>query len=63
MALMMAWLHSFYHLASLFGLISLYSILKGLDQLYEAIDQFHKDYRRVNNLDVRDEMEFQSRLP
>lgn len=39
------------------ALFMLYLIIQGLDRLQSTLDAFHEDYRKVNNLDTRQEME------
>jgi hypothetical protein len=56
------WFYSFEHLGLLGVLFLLYLVTKGLDRLHGTLDSFHDDYRKVNNLDEREDSELSARL-
>jgi hypothetical protein len=54
----MAWL-SDYHYWVLFLLAAvIYVCGKGLDRLKDAVEAFHEDYRKVNHMDERDDIDW-----
>lgn len=58
----LTWLYNFDHLALIAILLLLYLVIKGLDRLQNTFRALHEDYRKVNNLDVREEMELHSKI-
>ncbi len=53
-------LYSFAVLLLLAILFMLYLVVKGLDRLHDAIGSLNEDYRKVNDLDAREETEMHS---
>jgi hypothetical protein len=51
----MNWFYSIDHLALLGLLFVGLLVVRGLDRLLDLLDSFHDDYRKVNNLDEREE--------
>jgi hypothetical protein len=56
------WFYSVEHLTLLAVLFLLFLVVKGLDRLRDTLDSFHEDYRKVNNLDEREDSELSGRL-
>jgi hypothetical protein len=56
------WFYSFEHLALLGILFLLFLIIKGLDRLEQTLQSLRDDYRKVNNLDEREQSEIDVQL-
>ena len=56
------WLYNFDHLALLAIVFLLALIVKGMDRLHDVLEALHDDYRKVNDLDTREEMEMHSHI-
>jgi hypothetical protein len=56
------WLYSFEHLAMLGILILLFLVIKGLDRLEQTLESLRDDYRKVNNLDEREQSEIDAQI-
>jgi hypothetical protein len=59
---MIDWLLDFNHLTALISLVMLYLVLKGLDRIQGTLDAIHEDYRKVNHVDAREEMELHQQI-
>jgi hypothetical protein len=59
---MVTWLQSTNHILALAAFFMLYQIVRGVAHICDALDGLREDYRRVNDLDMREEMEMQSKI-